>query len=672
MDFFEAQAAAHRTTLRLIGLFIAAVAAMIVLTVLVVAAAIAWSQPPSGYVDAHKLAQALSPTLVLGIGGAVIGVVVVASAFRLMALSGGGRAVAESLDARLVQPNTDDPAERRLLNVVEEMAIAAGLPVPPVYVIRETGINAFAAGYGPDDAVLGITEGALVRLNREELQGVVGHEFSHVLNGDMRMNIRLMSVLFGILVIGIIGRSLIGTRRTRISTGSRSSSSKGGAAQIAMIGLGLLVIGYVGTFFGNLIKAAVSRQREFLADASSVQFTRNPDGIAGALKKIGGTDGGSRIADAHADEMSHMFFSQSFRSLFGLGGLLATHPPLEQRIRAVEPGWNGRFVRATVAEPAQDEAEAEPGAQRSDAPAAAPPFDALHVVDDVAGPTGALPAAVATGLGAAVAGATLGQVEPASVDRAHALIDGIPAALRSAAHDPFGARAAMYVLLLSDDDAVRSRQLDHIDREAEPGVPELVRELLAAAQHLPHASRLPLTHLAVPALKTLAPRQYERFKGNLVALIRADARLSRFEWVLHQVLTKELRAHFGGASRRRGPGRALRDERAACATLLSAIARTGHADEQARIEAWSAGWQALGLFGPEPDHDAGEDPNQQRLNEAMRRLRDLAPLAKPKLIKACIATAAHDGLLLDDERDLLQGVAAALDCPLPPLPDTGA
>ncbi len=246
--------------------------------------------------------------------------------------------------AGCLHPDSTDPDERRLLNVVEEMAIASGLPVPPVYLLEnEPGINAFAAGHTPGDAVIAVTSGTLRRLSRDELQGVIGHEFSHILNGDMRLNIRLMGVLFGILVIGIVGWIIF-----RSSFGSPTrcpddDDDRKGFNPIPLIGLALYVIGYVGVFFGNLIKAAVSRQREFLADASAVQFTRNPDGLAGALKKIGALAEGSQIQDPHAEEASHLFFGKAVGGLDHFFGLLASHPPLVERIRRIDPSFTGDF-----------------------------------------------------------------------------------------------------------------------------------------------------------------------------------------------------------------------------------------------------------------------------------------------------------------------------------------
>ncbi len=281
------------------------------------------------------------------IAGGTLAVIAAGSLYKIWRLSDGGHTVAQLLGGRPVDPNTADPKERRVLNVVEEMAIASGLPVPTVYLLeREEGINAFAAGFTPQDAVIGVTRGALEILNREELQGVIAHELSHVFHGDTNLNLRLMGVLHGILVIALVGYFIL--RSTlRVASSNRKS---GLVVVLPIAGLILLVIGYIGVFFGRLIKSAVSRQREFLADASSVQFTRNPQGIGGALKKIGGLSMGSLVMSPHAEQASHFFFSDGklgkLRSAFsGVTHFqfLATHPPLAERIRRVDPRWDGVY-----------------------------------------------------------------------------------------------------------------------------------------------------------------------------------------------------------------------------------------------------------------------------------------------------------------------------------------
>ncbi|MBU0681647.1 MAG: M48 family metallopeptidase, partial [Proteobacteria bacterium] len=327
MDFFKSQDDARHNTSMLVVFFILAVLSMIILTNLLVMVVF-------GYIDSDPMtSQPIDWEVFMTVGVGVIALVGMGSLYKIMALSGGGARIAEMMNGQLVVDDSGDPDKQRLLNVVEEMAIAAGLPVPPVYLLEEKGINAFAAGFSPSDAVIGVTRGAITKLSRDELQGVIAHEFSHILNGDMRLNIRLMGILHGILLIGLIGYHIL--RAT-----PRSRNSKGGGG-IVFLGLGLVVIGYAGTFFGNIIKAAVSRQREYLADAAAVQFTRNPEGIGGALMRIGAPHNSAIVTNPHSAEISHAFFCQGISA--SLTSFFATHPPLPDRIRKIIPTWDGTF-----------------------------------------------------------------------------------------------------------------------------------------------------------------------------------------------------------------------------------------------------------------------------------------------------------------------------------------
>src|SRR5271154_2796472 len=350
MDFFARQDQAKKKTKWLLLYFILAVATMIIATY--VAAIVIFSGVQMQHQRFHEAPQQFelwNPQIFLAVALGTVAIILIGSSYKTMALAAGGSAVSEMMGARLVSSNTTDPDERKLLNVVEEMAIASGVPVPQVYVMDdEDGINAFAAGHKPGDATVTVTRGCMKLLSRDELQGVIGHEFSHILNGDMRLNLRLMGTIFGILCLAIIGRILLQTARG----GGRSR----GQNPLPILGLALLIIGYIGVFFGRLIQAAVSRQREFLADASSVQFTRNPNGITGALKKIGGLgETGSRLSHAHSEELSHMFFSNGISEAFI--GLLETHPPLADRIRAFDPNFDGKFPEVRYDE--SDETPAE-------------------------------------------------------------------------------------------------------------------------------------------------------------------------------------------------------------------------------------------------------------------------------------------------------------------------
>jgi Zn-dependent protease with chaperone function len=622
MDFFAAQDRARRKTWQLVVLFGVAVIGLILATNVLVAIAVAFSSTAGVARGVGQTLQEQSAETWLLITLMVLICIAGASLYKYFALRSGGRAVVEMLGGKQIDPGTQVLAERRLLNVVEEMAIASGIRVPAVYRIDESGINAFAAGFGTDDAVVCVTSGTLEYLNREELQGVIGHEFSHLLNGDSRLNLRLIALLNGILFIGIVGRLLL---RGGANTGGRRDSN---AMPLIVLGVGLLVIGYAGTFCGNLIKAAVSRQREFLADAASVQFTRNPGGIANALKKIGGSASGSHLTNTRANEASHMFFGQAV-TLF-MNSLMATHPPLPVRIRAIEPRWDGKFIAGA---PVADTEDAPPGAAGFANASSSAAHDA--VAEAVGNPTAA------------------------SLTQAQATIAALPSRCVDASHDPWSARALLYTLLLPDDRASRAALTDVLEPQVVAHLPQ-IEQVIGTLDDI---QRLTLVSMSVPALMTMSRPQYDRFVADVVALIRADRRIDLFEWVMHRVLLKSLKSHFEGSSiPTRVQHRNLDAVRDPVAQTLSAIARAGGHDALTQQRAFAAGAAAVEL---DLQFVADDDPNFIRLNDALRELRALHPLAKPRLIKGCAACALADGATTS-ERALLIGIAATLDCPLPP------
>ena len=508
------------------------------------------------------------------------------------------------------------------MNVVEEMAIASGVPVPPVYLIPEPSINAFAAGFSPDDAVIGINQGTLDTLSRAELQGVVAHEFSHILNGDTNINLRLIAILHGILFLGMIGYGLL----------RAGGYSRRNGLPLLAVGGGLMLIGYGGTFFGNLIKAAVSRQREYLADASAVQFTRDPSGIADALKKIGGFSHGSTIVNKNAEEASHMFFGASARKF--ASSMFATHPPLGKRIRAIEPNWDGNFPHV--------DGSASPGGGQHELAAG------------FAGTVTAAPEQIAD---------MVGTPDNASLAAARQLIADNPDNLKDATHDAFEARALIYAMLISSDERLARKQLDFLDRNAEQGVPAHTRRLLPAIQQADVAHRVTLLEMSMPALKTLSHPQYKQFNHNAAQLITADAEVDLFEWLLHRLLTKELYPHFEGPQNYHGRISSIAKVGGDAARLLAMLASHGHAELDEQLAAYKAGMAELGLEAPFAKQEGFD---YKRLNETLGKLRRLKPLVKPALIKACAATILADGHVSADEGALLQGIAATLDCPLPP------
>jgi Zn-dependent protease with chaperone function len=652
MDFFQAQDSARTRTRTLVLLFVAAVVAIIIAIYAVVHVML--GPGPAAGVD---------PLLLLVVALATTGLVAVGSTVRTMQLRQGGPKVAELLGGRRVRPDSTDEAERRLINVVEEMSIASGTPVPAIYVLdNETGINAFAAGFTLDDAAVAVTRGTLEQLNRDELQGVIAHEFSHILNGDMRINIRLMGLLFGILLLAIVGRGLLysGGRGTRGRRGN-------GGGQIAILGLALVVIGYIGVLFGKLIQAAVSRQREYLADAAAVQFTRSPDGLAGALRKIGGTPTGSRIEDHHAQEAGHLFFANGVGS--SLASLFATHPPLTQRIRRIDPSFDGQAAGASGRQ--------ERVGQRSGGPArSTATVGASGLASGLAGAGAGSSAtrrepsvARAADTSAAVAGDSLirsiGAPQPEHVAFAGRLLASLPEPVRAAAHDPDRAVALLFALLLHDESGSNAIQQSIIQDHGGDALWAAVRPLADDVRGLGRSARLPLLDLLLPALRQLSPDQQRRVRDTAAQLSAADGTTDMFEFALLHILRRYMTGRTAAESPGRGASRleGLREE---IGFILSAVAWSGTSDASAASDAFSAGaaslrpqLQGLTLH----DREAMKLP---RVEQALQRLRDSAHGLRRRVLEACVMTVAHDGAVHTREAELLRAIAEAIDCPMPP------
>ena len=639
MNFFEQQDRARRNSGRLVVLMILAVLGLIALTTVALLAVVHYL----GH-DLYGPHAAINPWQLLGsVALAVSAVVLVGSLYKHLQLQRGGKVVAQRLGGRLINLEPQGLAERRLLNVVEEMALASGTPVPPVYVLEDLSINACAAGLTPQDAVIGITRGALQALSREELQGVIAHEFSHVFHGDMRLNTRLVAVLHGILLLGLIGGFVLrGMARggTRVRTSKRDSG--GGAVVILGIGLTLLVVGYAGTFFGNLIKAAVSRQREFLADASAVQFTRNPGGIAGALKKIGGHGFGSQLQAANAAEFSHMYFGQGVP--LALDGLMATHPALEARIRRIEPRWDGRFPVVQLGE--------------LEAPAAP---DSAAPSEWTLGPEALAMAATAFGNSAVEQSiAAIGAPEAGHLQQARSTLERLPQTLRDAAHRCVDAQVLMFGLLLDQDGEARQRQLELLRPALDPALAGVLELHLTALLELPADLRLPLLELAIPALKQLPRAEQLLLRRNLARLILADQQVSLMEWSLLRIIERNLNVPRHTDARHH-----LRDLDGDVLVLLSALAHAGHENPAEARAAFEAGCQLLScgeliLL----DQQACD---LKALDRAVARLSLIWPLEKPRLLKAMARCIGHDGQVTPSEAELMRAVADSLDCPMPPL-----
>jgi Zn-dependent protease with chaperone function len=639
MDFFTQQEKTRKKTGLLVFFFIAAVVLIIAAIYAATAAILLYN---------HIITDPFQPELLLGVAGGTLALVIGGSLFKTSQLRRGGAAVAEMLGARPVASDTGELREKQLLNVVEEMAIASGVTVPEVYVLDETGINAFAAGWGTSDAIVCVTTGCLDYLTRDELQGVIAHEFSHVLNGDMRLNIRLMGLIFGILVIGQIGYFVLrGSSRGRVRISSSKGRSGSGAAVIFLVALALLIIGYIGVFFGNLIMAAVSRAREFLADASAVQFTRNPSGIEGALKKIGGLADGSRILHHNAQQASHLFFANGRSSFWS--NIFATHPPLDKRIAAIDPDFDGQFPDVKPVVPDPGERAGLSGAPRPHASAA----DAKNARQ-----------ARLAHLDPTLLLATVGAAQPEHVAYSGALIHSIPNQIRLALMDRNGAQAVVFALLLSSDGAVRDVQYAAVNKTA-PLVAPRIAEIEKQVRPLERTLYAPIAALAINSLRKLNEEQYRIFVAVLKNLIEADNQMDLFEYLLQRMVRRTLEPHFTGNAQPKRPIQSIGPVAAECAAVFSVLVWESAESPQ---EAEAVFSKAAVLFQGTPLCLVPRDQcTLQTLDTSLERLASLVPPMKKQLLSGCIAIVLYDGVITVNEAEYLRAVAEALECPIPPV-----
>ena len=642
MNFFEAQDRARRASKWLVVAYVMATVLIVAGVTAIAGAAFYLSSDPLyrsgtllGVHSSILLLVALITTLVI----------VGATGFKTAALSSGGGKVATQLGGTPVSPDTTDPLRKRLHNVVEEMAIASGVPVPEVYVLEEeSSINAFAAGYAPTDAAVAVTRGTLELLDRDELQGVIAHEFSHILNGDMRLNIRLMGILFGIMVLGLAGRFIL--RGSHHIGRSRDR----GAVIALVIGLGLAILGAVGVFFARIIKAGVSRQREYLADASAVQFTRQNSGIAGALKKIGGYSESSLIKAADPEEVSHMLFGRGSK----LFGIFATHPPLTDRIKALDPTF--------------DESQY-------------PQVDALAMRQrmergDEEGLASDMVSGLAAGAGAAAATAesiadtiseSAGQPGAEHIQYAKDLRRSIPAELYDAAHSVDGSYLLAVALILNRSGDELDRQLQIVGEQLGTERAETTRQFYGRLAAIDARYRLPILAVAFPALKRRPAPQLEFLAKLAERLIHADGEMDLYEFCYYRILSTSL-SLANSPSARLSPRRARRrDVRASAATLLTMVSKYGHPDAAEREAAYRAGAKMLGDWAQQDGVRPSGEVSVDDLDRSLDTLLALNGKSRRKLVIAISTVAGHDGHLSVAERELIRASCATLGCPLPPI-----
>ncbi len=632
MNFFDSQDKARRTTRRLVYAYILATVLIVLGVTLVVGVAL-FNFTETGYgITARAFIEQQASVL---IGTAVLATLFIlgATAFKTASLSSGGGRVAVDMGGTLVPPDVQDPLRRRLRNVVEEMAIASGMPVPDIYVLeQESGINAFAAGYTPGDAVVAVTRGTLELLDREELQGVIGHEFSHILNGDMRLNIRLMGVLFGIMALGLIGRMILRSGHHASIVSSRRGR---GAPAVFMIGLGIAILGGIGVFAARAIKASISRQREYLADASAVQFTRQPDGLASALKKIGGYQEGSHLQAADPEEVSHMLFGTGS----GLSGMFATHPPLTERIQALDPHFKASDYPAVT--------------ERT--------RDTVTGIANVAGlQSGAtdLPEAITE---------TIGVPQSQHIAFAAKLRCSVPELLYDAAHSHELAYLLTVALILDSSGRDLERQLTLTEERLGAERSQLVKQYYDQICNIGAEYRLPLMEIAFPALKRRPTPQLSYLIDLAKRLIDVDGEIDLYEYCFYRILVSNLGQAVDPSARQKHRRNIREPVRQAAVDLLRVVATHGHEDPGEAKRAFDIGVTSFGNWGSKYSFDGSSGASVTVLDQSLEMLLALNGDGKQMLLEAITVVVMSDKTLSVTEAELIRAICASLDCPLPPI-----
>ncbi len=637
MNFFEAQAKARQNTFVLNMLFLFGIAGIVLVTNIFLLIVLAYFNTGELILSVAGLVRIFEWDNFYKVSGVVLAIVTIGSYYKLNQLSSGGHVVAEALGGRLLPLNTSNEQERVLLNVVDEMAIASGIPSPPIYILDESSINAFAAGLTYDDAVIGITKGSIELLDREELQGVIAHEFSHIFNGDMRLNLHITGLLHGILLIGLIGRGILNALdNVKVRHNKGSDNKKGGDAvgAIILIGIGFSVIGAVGTTVGEWIKALISKQREYLADASAVQYTRYPNGIANALKKIGGHTNGSVIKATSASTYSHLYFCDGIKDFWD--NLFSTHPPLEKRILRIEPRWNGQFITPvkTVKRRSKHYDGKEQKKKMTETVATAVAIESINHI---------------------------GQPSEIQIKEAASVLSTLPTILHEMTLNPFSAQSIIFALLCSHATEIRDKQLILLEKSSVRLI-EQTKQAFGLLQPLSRSDRLRLMQLSIPSLKMMSLQQYRQFRAYVMGFIDSDEEISFFEWNLKHLVLHPLDISFGLSRPKKEIYNHIGAIQEEVQILISLVARTQTLDDEKAKVAFDAAKKAVDatalnfILFDRVDYNA--------LEQAITVIEQAKPPIRKKVLQMVIICLSEDDNISHFDMEILHAVAATLGLPL--------
>lgn len=634
MNFFERQSIARRKSVLLLVYYIPAVT----LIVLAIYAVIAVFFGPKGYRLLLDENWRIHPTLFAWVAGVVLSIIFGGSIYKMIEISGGGRIIAIMLGGSPVNPQTTDPDEQRLRDVVEEMAIASGVAVPEIFVLHlEQGINSFVAGRSSEDTVLGVTQGALKLLTRDELQGIVAHEFSHILNGDNRLSFWLIALLHGILCISLLGK-LMFRLMSKMETASRA------VVMAWLIAAALVTVGWIGYVFGRLIKCAVCRKREELADAAAVQFTRNPEAIAGALKKIGGLVYGSRLTGVNCEQADFIFFGNilqpSWFSLFD------THPSLDERIRLLDPGFDGKYPHTL-----SWEAQQKGGW-----------YNKIGTTPQTTAKT-----AVSPLINDASSLIMVAALSPRNLTYAAGLRASFSERIMGAAREPFSATALIYALLLSEDPRDRQVQLDEAASVTSKALLTQATDYFEEASSMTNGQRLALVNLSLHALRQMSADQFTEFYNTVKVLSESDRAITLFEFTLQKILLRHLTYFYKTSPKPVIQYYSMELLRVECSVLLSMLAWHGSDDERAVHDAFGAGAAMLDYKLAQVELLPRGQCTLEGVDKALDTLNQASILVRKNILNACAAVVSSDNVIKEQEAQLLRAIAASLNCSLPPL-----
>jgi Zn-dependent protease with chaperone function len=644
MDFFEHQAQAKAASKRLLFLFL-----LVTFVVVVCVDFVIYTISKLQMLDTtlvHKVSNVSIQDFIdwqlswYGLAAASVSILIIGfgSLMRWLDLRKGGGGLAINLGARSLGFASKDEKEQRLINVVEEMAIAAGIIPPSIFILDyESSINAFVAGYEIEDSALIVTNGLLNNMDRDELQAVVGHEFSHILHGDNRINIHLMIMIAGFVWVSEIGHSLTSRHSYRGSRSYTGRSSKG-RQQAASIGIPLIIVGFFGAFCGRLIRASVSRKREYLADASAVQFTRNPQAMASALNVIRSNANKGYLKNSKAEELSHMCISPSKKSSW-----FSSHPPLDDRINTID----ATFIKRHEARERKSEREEKRSDKQAQKNQATRNMYSADIPQMQLGASQHLHDVIGT-------------MSAVNLEYAMSLHEQFPAEYKKALQGPELAKTMLLYLLLNDKPDLRAEQLTWLEQQLSKSQ-DYLHSLTMLSQGIQSRLALPLVELLIPLLKTLDDQTKKSLLEQVLIMAKWDGKLTMFEICLYSLLKENLQPSSKNAT-----SHSIKKIKLVAYEFNLVVSCFIHKSGGSAADKNNLHQAMMNIFSLESQSLINKEqiiPN--KLYATFKKLKALSPMLKRSLMDVCGDIVFHDKIVQSCEYESLKLMSLILSCPMP-------